>query len=268
MTNTASGVTVGSVLAAEWLKLRTLRSTFWTLAAAVAFVGLAALLAWYSAHVWDGLPPQRRERFALSPLEDVTSWAVSLCMAVLGVLAATSEHRTGTIRATYIAVPRRGTVLAAKAAAVGAVALAAGQVTVFGSFLASAAIIGDRPITGQHLVLADQAAHLLAAGLSVAVFALLGLALGVLLRSTAGAIVVVVLLWHVVPLLVANLPAPWDRRIGSFMLAGLPGQVAEGAGAPSVYGDLLAPPAALAVLLAYAAVPLAAAAVAVGRRDA
>ncbi|GAA4071186.1 ABC transporter permease [Actinomadura miaoliensis] len=268
MRNTTPGFTAGSVLAAEWLKLRTLRSTFWTLAAAVAFVGLAALLAWYSANVWDGLTPQRRERFALSPLADLTSWAVSLCMAVLGVLAATSEHRTGTIRATYAAVPRRGMVLAAKAAVVGAVALAAGQVTVFGTFLASSAIIGDRPITGQNLVLADQAAHLLVVGLSVAVFALLGLALGVLLRSTAGAIVIVVLLWHILPLLVANLPAPWDARIGSFMLAGLPEQVAEGAGTPSVYGDLLAPPAALAVLLAYAAVPLAAAAITAGRRDA
>lgn len=264
---TAPGITVGRVLAAEWLKLRTLRSTWWTSAAAAAFIGLAALLAWYAVGVWDGLTPEQRKSFALSPLADVTAWAVSLCMAVLGVMAATSEYRSGTIRATYVAVPRRGLVLAAKAGVVGAVGLAVGQVAAFGTFLASSAIIGDRPIDGQDLVLADQAPHLLATGLSVAVFAVLGLALGVLLRSTAGAVVLVVLLWHVLPMLAANLPAPWDARVGSVMLSGLADQIADGSDTPSIYGDLLAPPAALALLLAYAAVPWAAAAVAAGRRD-
>ncbi len=56
------------------------------------------------------------------------------------------------------------------------------------------------------------------------VFALLGLSLGVLLRSAAGSLVSVVFVWHVLPLLVYHLPGPWNERAGSVMLAGLPGR--------------------------------------------
>ncbi|MFC6882436.1 MULTISPECIES: ABC transporter permease subunit [Actinomadura] len=244
-----------------------MRSAYWTVAVAVAFVPLSVLLAMQAAHIWDGLSAERREGFGLASLADLAAWAAALCLGVLGVLSVTSEYRTGMIRVTLAAVPARRTVLAAKAAVVAAVALAAGEAVAFTTFLATRGVIGDRPISGYTSAFGDEAVELAAAGASVAAFALFGVGLAFVLRSTAGSIVSLALVWHVVPVMVGNLPAPWNDRIGSFMLGGLPAQIGR-KDQNSIYGELLPPGAAALVLLAYAVVPLAAAAIVLTRRDA
>ncbi|MCO6004944.1 ABC transporter permease [Actinoallomurus purpureus] len=250
-------------LAAEWLKLRTARSTWYCLGGVALIVGLMALLAWYSAGAWDGLPPARRAAFALTPLPDLACWVANLVMGVLGVLAITSEYSTGMLRATLMVVPRRRTVLAAKAGVVGAVALVTGEAAGFATLAAGRLIIGDRPIQGQE----THVGRIVTMGVLVMVFALIGLGVGTLLRSTAGAIVVVAGLWHIVPVLLQLLPEPWHDRIGSLMPGALVDEIAGTGGQHTIYGTGLPPAAAVMVMAAYIAVPLGAAGIALARRD-
>ncbi|MFB4312336.1 ABC transporter permease [Actinomadura sp. GTD37] len=259
---------MGDAIAAEWWKLRSVRSTYTALAVTAGFTGVVLLLAFQMAHVWDGLPAERRADLLLRPLQELSGWAASLCLGVLGVLSVASEYRTGMIRTSLAAVPRRGALLLAKGAVVGAVALAAGEAVTVGAFLGTRLVVGDRPFPDQQASVAHELPGFVLAGTVVPVFALLGLALGVLLRSTAGALVSVVFVWHVLPLLVFHLPGPWSERAGSVMPAGLPRQIAGLGADGSVYGDLLSPGAASAVLLAYALVPLGFAALILTRRDA
>ena len=259
---------IGDALTAEWWKLRSVRSTYWVLGATAATLGFVLLLAIQMAHVWDGLSAERREDLGLRPLQELAGWGAGLSLAVLGVLAITPEYRTGLIRQTFAALPRRRTVLAAKAAVIGAVALVAGEVVMIGSFLGTRLIVGDRRFPDQDASVAHELPGLAISGTSVAMFALLGLALGVLLRSTAGALVSVVFLWHVLPMLAFQLPDPWSERIGSVLPGALAPQAAGRGADNSIYGDLLPPGAAAAMMAAYAFVPLGLAAVALARRDA
>ncbi|WP_433469025.1 ABC transporter permease [Spirillospora sp. CA-128828] len=259
---------MADAVAAEWRKLRSVRSTYVVLSVTAAFTGIVLLLAVQMAHVWDGLSAERRADLLLRPLQELGGWVASLCMAVLGVLFITSEYRTGMIRTTFAALPRRGRLLAAKAAVVGTVALVAGQAVTVGSFLGTRLVIGDRPFPDQQGSIAHDLPSFVMAGATVPVFALLGLSFGVLLRSAAGSIVSVVFLWHVLPLLVYHLPHPWDERIGSVLPGGLATQMAGLGANNSIYGDLLSPGAAAAVMLAYVIVPLGFAASVLVRRDA
>jgi ABC-2 type transport system permease protein len=251
------------VLAAEWLKLRTARSTWYCLGVVALIVALMALLAWYTATAWDGLPPARRAAVALTSLPDLACWVAFLVMGVWGVLSITAEYSSGMIRATLTVVPRRRTVLAAKTGVVGAVALVIGEAAGFVTLGAGRLIIGDRPIRGTE----THVGRVVMDGVLVMVFALIGLALGALLRSTAASIVIVALLWHILPVLLRLLPAPWGDRVGSLMPVALVDEIAGTGGQNTIYGKALPPAAAVMVLAAYVVVPLGAAAIALSRRD-
>ncbi|MFJ8744796.1 ABC transporter permease [Embleya sp. NPDC127516] len=255
------------VLAAEWLKLRTVRSTYIVLAAlAVAMAGTCALAA-YGAHTWDGLSATDRAHFSMSPLEPLFLTVAEMSMAVLGALTITSEYAGGMIRDTLVAVPRRGRVVWAKAAVVGTFALALGSVCVFATSYLTRAVVGDRPIPAYTDAGAPTTGLLITQSLAITVAALVGYGLGAVLRSTAGTISAVAGLLYVVPMVAHNLPAPWDARAGSFALDSLPGQLA-GTGNPySIYGTTLPPIAAAAVMGAYAVVPPTVAAIRIRRRD-
>jgi ABC-2 type transport system permease protein len=99
----------------EWLKLRSVRSTWWTLLVfAVGLIGLAVLVMIHQH--WVTMPAADRASFDPTN-ESYAGLAVGqLALGVLGVLAVTSEFSSGMIRATFAAVPRRPLVLAAKAA--------------------------------------------------------------------------------------------------------------------------------------------------------
>ncbi|WP_055480266.1 ABC transporter permease subunit [Sphaerimonospora mesophila] len=256
-------------LAAEWLKIRTLRSTLIVLVVLAVFVGLMALLAVYAATAWDAMSPEQRSRSAVSDLAPLTEWVASLAMAVLGVLTITGEYGTGMIRTTFAAMPARGVVLTAKAGVVAAVSYISGLAAVVATFAVSRLIIGDRPIPGQSAEpFADRLPLFLAMALSITMFALIGLFLGTLTRSAAGSIAILVAVWYLIPIVVNHLPAPWHERIGSLVPSALTGQLAGTGNPDSVYGSLLSPPVALAVMAAYVAVPYGLAALRVTRRDA
>ena len=110
---------------------------------------------------------------------------------MLGVLAATDDHGTGTITPTLLAVPRRQLAYLAKVLVVGAVAVVAGQVVAVGTFL-----LGQAVLARHHLGASPTDPSVLravtGAGLYLAVIALIGLGLGALLRRTAAAVAAVV----------------------------------------------------------------------------
>ena len=254
-------------LAAEWLKIRTARYTRYVLGTLAAFSALMPLLAWYFVTTWDSLTPEARAHAALGPLPVFLGWIASLCMAVFGALAITSEYSSGMIRTTFAAMPRRRTVLAAKGAIVAAVTFVATGAALVATLVTGAFIVGGRPIADQTPVDPSGFAIVAATALTVTAFALIGLGLGAITRSAVASVVGLALLWYVVPLLSMHLPAPWAAWVSSLVPGALAGQLAGTGNANSVFAAVLSPWEAFAVMLAYIAVPLAAGAIVISRRD-
>src|ERR1039457_2375178 len=165
----------------EWIKLRSLRSTWLTLAIAVAAsAGIA--LATGSSTTSGGM-------FISNTLIGMLIGV--LLIGVIGVLAMTSEYTSGTSRATFAAAPRRLRVLAAKAAVVGAVALITGEAAAFLSFFAGCMTL-RHGITAPALSQPGVLRAIVLTGASLSPIGLLGLGLGAIIRHTAAAITVVV----------------------------------------------------------------------------
>ncbi len=139
-----------------------------------------------------------------------------LAIGILGVLSFTSEFSTGQIRTTFTAVPRRRAVLAAKAGAVGTVALLSGEVLSFAAFFLSGAILSPHH---RGISLADPGAlrAVVWAGIALFAIALVGVALGAIIRHTAGAVAALPALIYL-PLAALSLPVPWGERVGKFTM--------------------------------------------------
>ena len=246
------------LLASEWTKFRSVRSTYWSLLVAVVTpVAASALVAFAFANQRAPGPPPD----PLLPEVISLEYAV-IAVSVLGVLAFSAEYSTGLIRTTFTAAPRRRAVLAAKAVVLGAVTLAAGELVAFTSFgLVQAILAGHHQ--GVSLSRPGVPGAVLAAGLLLCVCALLGLALGSVIRHTAGGIAATIAV-IVLPSILGLLPAPWNGRIGRFTLLQAGRQVT----ALHPAANLFSPAWSLLVLLAWPAAALAAAAVLITRRDA
>jgi ABC-2 type transport system permease protein len=245
------------VITCEWTKFRAVRSTYWTLLVAVltpiAFSALVALALTSTPSTGPAPDPLLPGLLSLE-------YAV-LAVSVLGVLAFSSEYSTGLIRTTFAAVPRRRVVLAAKAAVTGAVTLAAGEVVAFVSFFAVQAVL-HRHHQGVSLSRPGVPGAVLAEGILLCVGALLGVALGAIIRHTAGGIAAAIGV-IILPSLTILLPAPWQDRIGRFTLLDAAHQVT--ALHPSA--TMFAPAISLLVLLAWPAAALLLAALLITRRD-
>jgi hypothetical protein len=190
----------------EWRKLRTVRSTWYILALfAAGMIGLSVLALSHEGYA----QMSAADRTSFDPVRDSTFTGLllgQLLAGVLGVLTVTSEFSSGMIRATFAAVPRRPLVLAAKAAVLGAVTLAAGEVLAFAAFLAGQAVL---QAPAPHATLGQPGAlrAVLMAGAYPALIALIGLGLGAVIRHTAGPICAVVAALFLLPLLFAPLGA-------------------------------------------------------------
>lgn len=215
------GLSFVRVVRSEWIKARTVRSTVWTLALTVVLmVGINTLISWgissMDASVGDGQgAPGGGAGTALMMVASAYGVA-QLTLAVLGVLAITTEYSTGMIRSTLAAVPRRLPAMAAKAlvllamaAATSVVAVALSWVTTLGfqSALDSRLDLGD----------ADTRRILLGVPLYLATIALFGFAIGTLVRRTAGAVAVVLGLLLVVEPLLALVPVRFFEVVGPFL---------------------------------------------------
>ena len=168
----------------EWIKLRSLRSTWWTLAlSAAAAVGIGIAVGLSTPFT------SRHEDLTSSALTGVS--AGLLLTGVLGVLMMTSEYSSGMIRATLAAAPNRPLMLAAKAAVFGAVALVLGEVTSFIAFFAGGAAL-RHGIAAPALSQPGALRAVLLSGASFCLIGLLGMGLGAIIRNTAAAVAVMV----------------------------------------------------------------------------
>src|SRR6202047_1005973 len=125
-----------SVFRSEWIKLRSVRSTWWTLAAmAVLTVGIAVIAGATIPSRWASMSEVQRLTFDPTSVSLAGLLFSLLVIGVLGVLVMSAEYGTGTIRSTLAAVPNRPLVLATKAAVFAAVAVVVGELLSFASFL-------------------------------------------------------------------------------------------------------------------------------------
>ncbi|MGI5128574.1 hypothetical protein ACQEVB_17320 [Pseudonocardia sp. CA-107938] len=213
----ASGPRFGRLLAAERIKLLSTRSVWWCAAVAVVLhAGLAAVVAASYVPEWGSAWP------ALSRIGLVAA----IPLLVAAALAATGEHRSGTMRTTFLAAPDRVRPLVAKAVAVGVVAGVAGLV---GAFAAWGAACLLAPTADLALVGAGPWRTVAGIGLVDAVLAVLAVAVGVLLRHGAGAIAALLGWMLVAESVLQSLPgvgqyiAPWlpISDLGRFLEVGI-----------------------------------------------
>lgn len=238
-------------LACEWTKLRSLRSTWWTtLVAVVLGLGTGLLTTAAQGHVYLDAKPEGRIGFdpASASLSSVLS--AELVIGVLGVLVITSEYATRMIDTSLTVVPRRSRMLAAKITVLAVFTMVVGTFVGFTSFLVGQFVLARLEVPTASL--GDPAAlrAVLGAGLYLAVFGLLGLAFGTIMRNTAGAISLLVAITLLVRLLSSLLPesgqrwmnAYWPTTAGERILTTVPNPA------------LLSPWAGLGVLTAFVVV--------------
>ncbi|MDQ1356262.1 MAG: type transport system permease protein [Acidimicrobiaceae bacterium] len=205
-----TGPILPDVLGSEWTKLRTVRSTYWTLlAAAVAMIGLSVIVC--SVYVAQYASLSVKDKATFDPITSSLAggFLAQLAIAVLGVLVITSEYGSGMIRATFAAVPQRLTVLAAKASVFAGVTFVVSTVACFVAFFAGQAILSSKGI-GVGLGAPGALRIVVGSGLYLAVLGLLALGLGTIIRRTAGAIASVFGLIFVLPSLALLLPSSMD----------------------------------------------------------
>ena len=258
--------TVARVVRAEWIKLRTLRST-WAMLAAVlgTIVGLGAIAAASTTGAVEG-PDGGGGPGGGDPLSTVLSGSMLalVLVGVLGVLIGAREYSSGLIRTSLAAVPARLPVLWAKVVAYLLAVVPVVLGGVFAAFAVGMAVLdaGGAPTVpwsgeGTAGVVLGTAGYVVGIGL-------IGVALGVLLRSTAGAVSALLAGVLVLPTLAgALLPASWDG-----LLKYLPSNAASAFTSAVPPESLLSAGAGVAVFVGWIVVALAGAAVALARRDA
>lgn len=258
-------VTPARVLRSEWTKFRSLRSTVWTLLAAVVLtVGIGALFSAVTGsqfHTFDAA-----DRAEFSPVTtSLNGTAFSqLAIGVLGVLLISGEYSTGMIRASLTAVPKRLPMLWAKLAVFAGITFVVALVADFVSFF-----LGQALLSGYDLNVALSSTGALrsvfGAALYVTVAGLIAVALGALLRNTAAGISTFVGVFFVLPPLTQLLPSSWSSHFVQYLPSNAGGALY---GATRGVENALSPWTGFAVLGAYAVVLVALAAVRLKRIDA
>ena len=255
-------------LRAEWTKLRTAPGTTWLLAATIVLTVAVSTAATVATRCPAGAAcPVDPAKLSLTGVE--FGQAV---VAIVAVLAISTEYTTGMIRSTLTAIPRRAAVLAAKAAVTTGPVLAAAAVAVAGSLLAGRLILPGHGFTAARgfplLSLADGPVLRAAAGsvLYLALIALLSLGVATVVRDPAVAIGIVLGLLYLFPIVAAvAASADWQRHLEQIgpMTAGLDIEATTG-----LRGLPLSPWAGLGVLAAWTAAALLAGGLALRLRDA
>jgi ABC-2 type transport system permease protein len=262
-------VTGVRVLRSEWVKFWSLRSSWITLGVAVFLLvlfGAVAAFTYSPDAVATGGPPGAGGSDGDSDAVSLALTGVSfaqLAVGVLGVLLAAGEYSTGMIRSTLAAVPRRLPVLWSKAAVIGPVALVLTTVGALAAFQ-----LGTPGLDGEQISLAlgdDGVLRSLAgAGLYLGLVAVFGVGLGMLLRSSAGAIAALVGILLILPGLASLLPDSWYDTLSPYF----PSNAGSAVYALHESSDSLSPGAGLAVFAGWVALTLAAAACRLRRTDA
>ena len=237
------------VIASEFTKLRSVRSTYWTIAALfVVSVGIATLIGFGVTSTIHQQPWQAAGQDATQAILTPFLFLGQLIIAVIGAMVITSEYSTGMIRTSLTAMPRRGTVYLGKLIVITSCTLVVSLVTSFLAFFAGSLTLSGSGIAGSlfhnvtipmgvnmspgkngpngppnyqfvgHLTITP--AHVLTAiigsALFVTVAALIAFGLGAIIRHTAGAITSAIGLLFVLSIIIQILPDTWRWDIMRF----------------------------------------------------
>lgn len=199
------------VVRSEWIKLASLRSTWWSIGiVAILTIGIAALIA---STIDDGFPAILA---VVSPIQ-----FTMLLAGILGVISITGEYSTGMIRSTLTAEPRRGAVLAAKAIVVATLMFVASFAIFVVAALVVTLIVGAVGVELPWGEFEGLWQPILAASFSMAVFALIGLGFGFVIRSGAGAIAATIGVLFVLPLIISIFAGidgfQWISDLGDYL---------------------------------------------------
>jgi ABC-2 type transport system permease protein len=278
--------TGGGVVLAEWTKIRSVRSTPWTLVIfAVVSLGLTGLFTWLTLNALGNDNNGARDSGIITdPVSFILGTGLGLgqlAICVLGVLVITSEYSSGVIRASLLAVPRRYPMMLAKGLVFAALVIIVGEIVAFCSFFIGAALVNGHEFTrtarvaghavtvhGTLNVSLSQPGALRAvvgSGLYLTVLGLFALAIGALIRHTAGAITAVIGMVLVIFPLADLLPGSWGAHVHAY-LPTVAGQLIT-QDKPSA-GQLLSAWQGFGVFCAWTALLFAAAIVLLQRRDA
>lgn len=266
----AHGPMFGRLLLAEWTKLRSVRSTYWSLILLVLITfGFTALFVGLTVSQWDKSAkdnPDQMAQLVRDPAGFIFGAGIGfgqLTICVLGVLVITSEYSTGMIRSSLLAVPTRLPMLAAKCAVFAAVVFVIAELIAFPTFFLGSAMLHSKV----QVSLSDPGVlrACLGVGLYLAMVGLFALAIGGIVRHTAGSITGVIAFVLVIAPLAQLLPG----KTGKYVHAYLPTEAGSLIG-KAVQGkdDVLTPWQGYGVFALWTVVLLAVAAYLLRRRDA
>lgn len=255
------------LLESEWTKLRSVRSTVWSLALlAVLALGFTLLFTLLVSSTWDTADPSDRASIIADPTGFILGVGFQfgqLTICVLGVLVITSEYSTGMIRASLLAAPRRTPMLLAKGVVFAVLVFVVAEIVAFACFFLGSAIMHkDAPVSiGDSGVLRA----VIGAGLYLAVLGLFSMAIGAIVRHTAAGITGVIGLVLVLQPLAQLLPGSLGDHIHAYLPSEAGHLIAQ---AHRSSGDLLGPWEGFGVFCLWTAVLLAIASFLLQRRDA
>jgi ABC-type transport system involved in multi-copper enzyme maturation permease subunit len=257
-----SPVTTPTVARSEWIKFRTLRSSWIVLAATVvAVIGIGVLVSYFTNTHWASLGPDERASFNAVDRSLTGVNLAQLTIGILGVLFVSGEYGTGMIRSTLSAAPTRIPVLVAKAAVFAVVSFFTSVMATIVAFAAGQSVLGSHGV-GWGAPGAVRA--VIGAALYLTVVGLMGVALGFLVRSTAGGIGGLFGILLILPVIFEALPSSWNRAVGPYLPSNAGGALW------SLHSDhpVLSPWAGFGVFCAWAAAGLVLAAFLLRHRDA
>ena len=225
-TATAQGreVSFRDTLASEWIKLKTLRSTYITLGLGFSLsVAATGLFATAVGNTYDGWSEAQQASFEPLMFAMVGNVIALIVATVFGVMTVSGEYANGMVRQSMIATPRRTRVLWSKVLLVFGITTVLGLATVTGMFLVGQAVLGAYGLPTTSLEDPDALRLVIGLGAATPLFPVIGLALGFILRSTAGAITAALaLLW--LPLVFNDMLPTWAQEN---ILTLLPGQAVD-----------------------------------------
>lgn len=257
-------VTQLRVVVSEWTKLRSLRSTMWSLFAAVLLtIAFPVLFAAVTSSHWGTMSAS--ERADRHPL-DIALAGVNvsqLAIAVLGVLVITGEYSTGMIRASFAAVPKRLPVLWAKTIVFGVVSFLLMLPPVLIAFFASQAILSRHHLLQISFSHPGVARSVIGGAVYLMLVGVFALGIGAIVRNTAGGIATFAAIFFVIPPLMNILPRSWNDAITQY----LPSEAGRQIFSLTHGAHSLSPLAGGLLFVGYCALTLAIAAVLLVRRD-
>ncbi|MEX0762115.1 MAG: ABC transporter permease [Dehalococcoidia bacterium] len=215
----AGGPGFAATLLSEWTKLRSVRSTYIFIGLAIILsVGMSALMSLIVGSTWEEWPPDQRAQFNPVLFSLFGSVFFAILISVLGVTVVTNEYSSGMMRLTLTATPRRGRVLMAKVLVIAAVSLVAGAIATFGMLSVGLAIFNSYGMESAGLGDEDAVRAMIGVILVSPAYPIVGAAIAVLLRSTAGAITAILALIFAPGIFGGLLPAWWQENVLSFVL--------------------------------------------------